>query len=99
MFSGLAPGIDAETWITGNSTCGSGATGKNRNASAPARNSAIVSSEVPIGRLMKGAEMFKAAPPAPVLQSGFRCGIARSDAQGDQRRDTPPGSYTGSIAG
>ena len=27
MVSGLAPGSDAETWMVGKSTCGSGATG------------------------------------------------------------------------
>ena len=30
MFSGLAPGRSARTWITGNSTCGSEATGSVR---------------------------------------------------------------------
>jgi hypothetical protein len=28
IVSGLAPGIDAETWIVGRSTCGSGETGR-----------------------------------------------------------------------
>ena len=55
MVSGLAPGRLAETWITGNSTCGSGATGSLVKASAPDINSANVSSDVPIGRLMKGS--------------------------------------------
>jgi hypothetical protein len=29
MVSGLAPGSEAETWMVGKSTCGSGATGRN----------------------------------------------------------------------
>ncbi|SPE44536.1 conserved hypothetical protein [Candidatus Sulfotelmatobacter sp. SbA7] len=58
MVSGLAPGKLADTWMTGNSTWGSGATGRKLNASAPDINNASVSSEVPMGRLMKGAETF-----------------------------------------
>ena len=30
IVSGLAPGSDAETWIVGNSTCGSGDTGRRK---------------------------------------------------------------------
>ena len=44
--------------MTGNSTCGNGATGKNVNASTPESSRASVSNDVPIGRLMNGAEMF-----------------------------------------
>jgi hypothetical protein len=44
--------------MTGNSTCGKGATGRNLNARAPDNNKAAVSSEVPTGRLMNGAEIF-----------------------------------------
>src|SRR6516162_5168395 len=58
MVSGLAPGRLAETWMTGNSTWGSGATGRKLKASAPDSNRAAVSSEVPTGLLMKGAEIF-----------------------------------------
>src|SRR5579864_5774409 len=58
MVSGLAPGRLAETWMTGNSTCGKGATGRNLKARAPDNSKAAVSSEVPTGRLMKGAEIF-----------------------------------------
>src|SRR6185369_3857919 len=58
MVSGLAPGNPALTEITGNSTWGSGATGRKLNARIPAMSKAAASSEVPIGRLMNGAEMF-----------------------------------------
>ncbi len=58
MVSGLAPGSPAPTEMTGNSTCGSGATGRKLKASAPAMSSAAASNEVPIGRLINGAEIF-----------------------------------------
>src|SRR5580692_3310402 len=58
MVSGLAPGRLAETWMTGNSTWGSGATGRKLNASTPDSSRAAVNNEVPIGLLMKGAEIF-----------------------------------------
>ena len=58
MVSGLAPGRPAETETTGNSTCGSGATGRKLNARIPAISNAAASSEVPTGRLMNGAEIF-----------------------------------------
>src|SRR6059036_1170311 len=45
--------------MTGNSTWGRGATGRKRYARPPASSSATLSSEVPTGRRMKGAEMFK----------------------------------------
>src|SRR5215813_3308752 len=54
----LAPSRTAWTWITGNSTWGRGATGSCRYAMMPARSSPTARSEVPMGRLMKGAEMF-----------------------------------------
>src|SRR5579862_2234642 len=44
--------------MTGNSTCGNGATGRNRNASSPDSSNATVSSDVPTGRLINGAEIF-----------------------------------------
>ena len=58
IVSGLAPGKPAETWMTGNSTCGSGATGRKSKASAPAISSAAANNDVPTGRLMNGAEIF-----------------------------------------
>jgi len=58
MVSGLAPGQPADTCITGNSTCGSGATGRKLKANAPAMSSAAASKDVPIGRLINGAEIF-----------------------------------------
>src|ERR1035438_9929849 len=56
MVSGLAPGRLAPTPMVGKSTCGSGATGRKRNAIAPARRIASVTSEVATGRRIKGAE-------------------------------------------
>lgn len=58
IVSGLAPGRLAETWMTGNSTCGSGATGRNLKANMPDSSNAAVSSDVPTGRLINGADMF-----------------------------------------
>ena len=58
MVSGLAPGSPAPTEMTGNSTCGKGATGRKLKASAPASSSAAASNEVPTGRLINGAEIF-----------------------------------------
>src|SRR5713226_3712625 len=58
IVSGLAPGKPAETEMTGNSTCGSGATGRKLKANTPESSSAAASSEVPTGRLIKGAEIF-----------------------------------------
>src|SRR6202158_2229566 len=63
IVSGLAPGKPADTEMTGNSTCGSGATGRNLNASAPESSSAAASNEGPTGRLMKEAEIFMASVP------------------------------------
>jgi hypothetical protein len=42
--------------MVGKSTCGSGATGKNRNAIAPERKIAMVTSEVATGLRTNGAE-------------------------------------------
>jgi hypothetical protein len=58
IVSGLAPGSEAETEIVGKSTCGSGDTGSNSKATAPASPTAIIRSVVAIGRRMNGAEMF-----------------------------------------
>src|SRR5262245_17472490 len=58
MVSGLAPGRMAWTWMTGNSTWGSGATGSRGYAMMPASRSPSARSEVPMGRRMKGAEIF-----------------------------------------
>src|SRR5215831_6116149 len=61
IVSGLAPGRIACTEMTGNSTEGSDATGRNRYASAPTSSSATLRSEVATGRLMNGAAMFTGA--------------------------------------
>ncbi len=58
MVSGLAPGRLAFTEMVGKSTCGSGDTGSNRNAVAPARAMAISKSVVATGLRMKGSERF-----------------------------------------
>src|SRR5262249_23561975 len=56
MVSGLAPGRPAPTEMGGKTTCGNGATGKNRKANAPERKMAIDRSVVATGRRMNGAE-------------------------------------------
>ena len=61
MVSGLAPASCADTWMVGKSTCGSGATGSSGNATMPTSASAAISSEVAIGRRMKGSEIFMTA--------------------------------------
>src|SRR6266480_1686983 len=58
IVSGLAPGSEAETWIVGNSTVGSGETGRRKYPIAPASVIAMVSSVVATGRWMKGVERF-----------------------------------------
>ena len=63
IVSGLAPGNPAPTEITGNSTCGKGATGRKLNAKAPAMSSAAASNDVPTGRFIKGAEIFMMSVP------------------------------------
>ncbi len=62
IVSGFAPGRLAETWMVGKSTCGSAATGSSGHAATPVNMMASASSEVPMGRLMKAAEMLMAAP-------------------------------------
>src|SRR5204863_3655110 len=58
IVSGLAPGRPAFTETVGNSTSGSGATGNFEYASAPASNTATLSSDVPTGRRINGVEML-----------------------------------------
>ena len=70
IVSGLAPGRLAWTWMTGNSTCGSGATGSIRYATIPASRSATLSSVVAIGRRMKGSATFTAAAQSPTASTG-----------------------------
>src|ERR1700675_3149388 len=87
MVSGLAPGRPAPTEMTGNSTCGKGATGRNRKASAPDKNRAMVRSVVPIGRRINGAEIFMANPRWPSAQWDFRFGTVKTFDRADQKRD------------
>src|SRR5215831_4957525 len=58
ITSGLAPGRFAKALIVGNSTWGTGATGRKKNARPPANASAKVSREVATGRLINGVEML-----------------------------------------
>src|SRR5579859_5374535 len=60
MVSGLAPGRLAPTAMVGKSICGSGATGRKRNATTPERKIAMVMSVVATGRRMNGAEKLEA---------------------------------------
>jgi hypothetical protein len=59
MVSGLAPGRLAPTLMVGKSTCGRGATGRKRKATAPERKIAKVISEVATGRWIKGVEKLE----------------------------------------
>ena len=86
IVSGLAPASCADTWMVGKSTCGSGATGSNGKATMPTSASAAISSEVAIGRRMKGSEMFM-TPRATLF--GACCGLgvdARCRPAGDTGR-------------
>ncbi|KAG1531904.1 hypothetical protein G6F50_016452 [Rhizopus delemar] len=66
IVSGLPPGRLACTWIVGKSTCGNGATGSSGQAAIPTSRIASASSDVPMGRLMKLAEMLIShSPPRP----------------------------------
>src|SRR5579862_1095129 len=58
MVSGLAPGNPACTEMVGKSTWGSGDTGSNRKATAPANAMAIIRSVVAIGLRINGSEKF-----------------------------------------
>jgi hypothetical protein len=58
MVCGSAPGSDAPTLITGKSTRGSEATGKELKARIPDSSKAAASSDVPIGRRINGAEIL-----------------------------------------
>src|SRR5436309_8824123 len=58
IVSGLAPGNPAETEIVGNSTSGSGDTGKNKKATPPANRIATDNNEVATGLRINGAEIL-----------------------------------------
>jgi hypothetical protein len=81
IVSGLAPDSEADTEITGKSTCGNGATGNTKKPPIPASATPMVSSTVPIGRLTKGAERFIAPSPhcfSPLLGEGAPKGRERA---------------------
>ncbi|MNH23928.1 hypothetical protein D3C78_1065320 [compost metagenome] len=67
ITSGLAPGKLACTTITGNSICGSGATGNRPKLTPPSNMIARLSSMVATGRRINGADRFMAYP-APQRQ-------------------------------
>src|SRR5205823_10353041 len=99
MVSGLAPGNVAETWIVGKSTVGRAATGRNRKATAPTSATAMVSSVVPTGRRMKGAEMFMPAPAPALLAWTVTLGAHRCVSPIDRTQDTPRVSCRASGSG
>ena len=65
--------------MVGKSTCGSGATGSSGHATRPINSTAAASSDVPIGRLMKAAEMLNAWPPSTVAD--LRLALLLDDAR------------------
>src|SRR5262252_5028833 len=73
ITSGLAPGSCVVTWMVGKSTCGSDDTGSHRYPRMPPSMTATPSSEVAIGRWMKGAE---------TLMGGGSWALGRRSARG-----------------
>ena len=65
IVSGLAPAMDAWTWIVGWSTWGSGDTGRLMKAVAPARTIPEVKRVVATGLRMKTSEKFMSPSPPP----------------------------------
>jgi len=60
IVSALAPGSWVVTWMVGKSTCGNDATGSKRYPRMPPSITATPSSEVAIGRKMKGDDTLMA---------------------------------------
>src|SRR5438128_5109039 len=83
IVSGLAPGSAACTLITGYSTWGRGATGSIRYAMIPASSRATLMSVVPMGRRMKGSEMFMGAGSIRRLRQRCGLGLAALEALGE----------------
>src|SRR5262249_37886360 len=92
IVSGLAPGRFVNTLIVGYSTCGSGATGRKKNPSAPAIATASARSDVATGLLMNGVEILiglaVAIPPALLPRSGYRFANRAIGKRFDQTSDT-----------
>ena len=87
MVSGLAPGKLALTLMVGNSTRGRGETGRSGKAATPTSTIAAMMSEVPMGRLMNGAEMFMGGMPGVRGGETQRpLGVARLSRRGGGRR-------------
>src|SRR5215218_3514068 len=78
IVSGLAPGRLALTEMTGKSTCGSGDTASNVNATAPASTMDRLSSVVATGRRMNGDDRLMLASRRRVV--GHERGLAHSPA-------------------
>jgi hypothetical protein len=61
--------------MVGKSTCGKGATGSNGNATIPIKHTAAISSDVAIGRSMKGEDILilrvPQAPGAALRRLGY----------------------------
>ena len=70
MVSGLAPGWDARTIMTGKSTWGKGATGNLPKATRPAKVMAMVRRVVATGRTMNKPEKVK-------LKRAFGLGVSK----------------------
>ncbi len=87
MVSGLAPGSDEPTCIIGNSTCGSGETGRKLISQRPGKSNAKVSSEVATGRRMNGAEMLMSVrqPPDSSHRMPTRYANSRCASRSKQR--------------
>src|SRR6202011_603778 len=56
MVSGLPAGNVAATWMAGETTCGSGATGRSGYATRPTNRITAISNDVAIGYRMNGDE-------------------------------------------
>ncbi len=88
IVSGSAPGRLAETEMVGNSTCGSGATGRLMYPSAPAMSTAALSSEVATGRRMNGAEKLIGLKRAAQRSAATRsAGVSPAGPAASRRRD------------
>src|SRR5579872_7532533 len=90
--------------MTGKKTLGSAATGRKINARIPDSSKAAASSDVPIGRRIKGVEIL-IANPRPLLREPLhaefrcRCGISRSGVPDDQTTSRQRVSYRALTTG
>ena len=97
---GWRPADVALTWMVGKSTSGNGATGSNRNATAPASAIATVKSVVATGRRMKVSEkLMRRATGHRLLVCAVIRRLGRSAPRDAQRPEKLPASCTASAAG